>query len=224
MGAPRKVSGIVLDVDDTLYLERDYVASGFQAVSRLIEDEFGVSGFVDRAWAIFLSGRRGDVFDRALCELELARSDDLVAAMVACYRGHVPRISLLADAAHLIGRATRAGMPLAVITDGPAESQWSKIRALGLEAVCDPIIVTSASPGIRPKPDPSAFRHVQEHWAIGPPELVYVGDNPAKDFLAPSGLGWRTVRVRRPGALHERIPGGPDVHQEVVDLSGWSLW
>ena len=57
---------IVFDVDDTLYLERDYVASGLKAVDHEIESTLGVRGFYQQAWPLFADGLRGTVIDQAL--------------------------------------------------------------------------------------------------------------------------------------------------------------
>jgi putative hydrolase of the HAD superfamily len=217
------IEGLVLDVDDTLYLERDYVASGFAAVDSWVEEQLGVSGFGARAWTLFLSGVRGRVFDRTLDALGMRHRDDLIRALVRCYREHEPQISLLPDAAGLIEGAVFAGLRVGVITDGPVESQQAKIRALGLGEWCDPIIMSAAFPGARPKPDSASFILLQEAWALDPAKLVYIGDNPAKDFRAPNDLGWSTVRVRRPGSLHEHLSSGRDVHEDVEDLSAWSV-
>jgi putative hydrolase of the HAD superfamily len=43
---------------------------------------------------------------------------------------------------------------------------------------------------------------VQEAWGLAAEHLVYVGDNPHKDFDAPHDLGWACVRLRLPGQLH----------------------
>ncbi len=45
-----------------------------------------------------------------------------------------------------------------------------------------------------------------------------MADNPAKDFVAPHRLGWRTVRVRRAGGLHAEEPSGADVDVEIAGL------
>ena len=47
--------------------------------------------------------------------------------------------------------------------------------------------------------------------------FVYVGDNPAKDFVAPNAMGWTTIMIRRPGArlIHanaETAAGGAAQH------------
>ena len=70
-------------------------------------------------------------------------------------------------------------------TDGPTATQQAKVRALGLDTLLGFIVCTgSLGPG-RGKPHPLAFERV-ETWAAphGLP-LVYVADNPLKDFVAP---------------------------------------
>lgn len=214
-----RLEGLVLDVDDTLYLERSYVVSGFRAVGAWLAEAHGVDRLTDTALGLFEQGVRGDIFDRALLQLGVDPAAELVAELVDRYRSHQPDIGLLPDAQALLDVSTTRGLPIAVITDGPAESQRAKVAALGIAFACDPIIVTSDHEGVRPKPDASAFALIQQRWGITPASLAYVGDNPLKDFAAPHRLGWRTVRVRRQQGLHQRLSSGSDVHYEVADLA-----
>jgi putative hydrolase of the HAD superfamily len=214
-----RIDGLVLDVDDTLYLERTYVESGFRAVGSWIADTLGIEGFSDAALKTFAAGARGDVFDQVLVRFGVEPTAGLVTELVDRYRAHRPVIQLLPDAAALIARASQLDLPIAVITDGPALSQRLKVESLGISGRCHPIVITSDTPGVRSKPDPSAFRLVERSWGVDPKRLLYIGDNPSKDFLAPRSLGWRTVRVRRSGGLHENAVSGPDVDHEVTDLN-----
>ena len=57
-------------------------------------------------------------------------------------------------------------------------------------------------------------------------QLVYVGDNPAKDFVAPNQRGWMSVQVVRPDGIHDHTrvaDGGAPQHRidsltELMDL------
>ena len=211
---------LVLDVDDTLYLERDYVHSGFLSVGESVHAELGLSGFGERAWEEFQAGRRGDIFDRCLISFDVEPEPSVIRRLVEVYRDHEPTIGLLADAAVFIGDARATGCPLAVITDGPVQSQRAKVHALGLSQIAAPVVLTSELGPDAGKPSPVAFRLVQRELGIEAERLVYVADNPAKDFAAPAELGWRTVRVRRHLSLHVDVPSGPDVELEVEDLHG----
>ena len=209
------ISGVVLDVDDTLYLERDYVRSGFQAVGAWCRDEWGVSDVGERAWALFLGGRRRTTLTDALAASGKDTTDAELQRVVDVYRSHVPRIAAADDAREfLLGHVGR--VRFGVITDGPAVSQRAKCEALGLFAIADPVVIT-ADLGTS-KPDPSVYRIVEDRWSLSGPEVVYVADNPAKDFQAPIQLGWHSVRVRRGGSLHfdEATPEGVT---EVSDLA-----
>src|SRR5690606_9627340 len=126
--------------DDTLYLERDYVRSGFHAVGEHLRRTHGVDGFSRRAWELFESGHRGSTFDVVLAELGLPEA--LVPGLVRVYREHEPDIELLPDAREALGTLSRY-VHLAVISDGPEQSQREKAKALGLERWCDPIVLTA---------------------------------------------------------------------------------
>ncbi len=76
----------VFDIDDTLYLERDYASSGFEAVDDWLREQKHVSGFADAAKRLFTDGRRGDIFDVALTTLGVANIAALVPQLVDVYR------------------------------------------------------------------------------------------------------------------------------------------
>jgi putative hydrolase of the HAD superfamily len=212
---------VVFDVDDTLYLERDYVRSGLLAVDDSVRGRFGVSGVFAAAWEDFLGGRRGDLIDRALVAVGLRPEAVLVTSLLDCYRTHVPAIGLLPDAAAALRTAQATGS-VAVITDGPAASQLGKVKALGLSTWACPVVVTSLCFPGRPKPDPASFAWVQRALGVPAEGCTYVADNPMKDFAGPKALGWHTVRVRRPGSLHEALDAGEDVDLEVGSLAGFA--
>lgn len=212
---------VVWDVDDTLYLERSYAQSGFRAAGDFLERRHGVSGFSDVAWDAFERGARGTIFNVALEVLGVPVSADLIQQLVAVYRRHVPAISLLDDAAAAIASCAERGLAMAVITDGPLPSQRAKVLALGLGEFARPIICTSALGAGFSKPNPQAFEMVADRLDARGGELVYVADNPHKDFRAPRALGWRTLRVRREGGLHAAAPSHEDVDLEVSGLTGF---
>lgn len=188
---------VVLDIDDTLYLERDYARSGFYAVDEYLS-RLGVNGFGDAAWQAFLDGVRGRIFDVAL---EAVGAQFPVGDLVAVYRQHRPDIQLLPDARDFLNAAV-GRVDLAVVTDGPVASQRAKIEALGLSEWIGELVVTSERGSDWPKPSTRSFAYLQDLFGVRSEDCVYYGDNPAKDFLGPVALGWDAVRVRRPGGLH----------------------
>ncbi|MXN67432.1 HAD hydrolase-like protein [Stappia sp. GBMRC 2046] len=193
---------VVFDLDDTLYLERDFAVSGFKAVGKWLLQERSINGFADVCIGLFDEGGRGNIFDRALERSGVAADARLVKSLVEIYRGHEPSISLAQDSERYLANRSRSE-PLALITDGLAETQSAKVRALGLEGVIERIVYTGAlGPGFG-KPHPRAYELV-EAWAapFGLP-LVYVADNPMKDFVTPRARGWLTVQIKRPERVHK---------------------
>jgi putative hydrolase of the HAD superfamily len=208
---------VVFDIDDTLYLEREYVFSGLRAVGEHARRLLGVPDLGDRALALFLDGRRGDLFDRALASLGMDPNSAVVEELVAVYRAHEPVIAMTEDAMAAVSRL-RNTTRLACLTDGPIESQRAKARVLGLAALVSSVVFTADLGDGYGKPHPRAFEQLERRFGTGGGRVAYVADNPSKDFTAPHALGWRTVRVRRPLSLHVLADSGDDVDAELVDM------
>jgi putative hydrolase of the HAD superfamily len=213
-------SVVVFDLDDTLYLERDFVRSGFAAVGAWLASQHGVRGFEACAWRLFEAGRRGDIFDQVLPRLGIDPGRALIGRLVRVYREHRPSIRLEPAAADLLARLS-GRCHLAVLTDGFHDTQRRKIAALGLESRCRTIVCTDQWGREHWKPSPKGFVHIQNALGAAPERCIYIGDNPAKDFRAPKALGWRTLRLRHPQGEHARaaaISPLDDADQTVTDL------
>ena len=190
---------IAFDLDDTLYLERDFAFSGFSAVGDVIAARHGIPGFAALCGALFDSPHRPAIFNEALrrCGLQGVQS---VPELVAIYRGHSPQIALCPDAARFLRGRDGFGL----ITDGPEATQRAKIAALGLAPFLDQVIPTGQwGPGFG-KPHPRAYEAIAD--AAGGRRCVYVADNGAKDFVTPRRMGWLCVQILRPGRVHDGSP------------------
>jgi putative hydrolase of the HAD superfamily len=199
--ASTEIKCVVFDIDDTLYLERDYVRSGFRAVGKWAHGALGVNSFFDEAWKCFELGRRGNVFNVALETFAILPSEELIRTMVSIYRGHDPAICLLSDSEECL-RSVNGKAFVGIISDGPLLAQQMKVGRLGLTSRCNHIILTESIGVEYSKPHPRAFIQMQEVANCAPETCIYIADNPIKDFIAPNRLGWRTIRVRRPGGIH----------------------
>jgi putative hydrolase of the HAD superfamily len=209
--------GIVFDLDDTLFLERDYVRSGFIHVARTVgrsADE--VQAIEDWLIAAFEAGVRGDTFDRLLAAQPALAARVTVGDLVTIYRGHPPSIALLPGATEIFRTLAAGGARVAILSDGPFASQDAKSLALGLRSWFDPIVLTASMAGAS-KPGLAGFESIRTAWQLSHDELAYVADNPRKDFVGPRRLGWRTVRVRMPGQLTYALEATDEAHQPDVE-------
>lgn len=187
-----QIKGVIFDLDDTLYSEKEYVRSGFKEVS----DYLG-SGHEEKLWSYFESGKP------AIDELlkQLGREDDK-AEVLDIYRAHKPSIHLYPGVIEMIIEMKEKGIKVGIITDGRPEGQRNKLESLGLNSV-DDIIITDELGGIQfRKPCDIAFRILMTKWRLNPDEVVYVGDNPAKDFQAPQQLGMKCIWFKNPDGIY----------------------
>lgn len=200
--------GVAFDLDDTLYLERDYVKSGFRAVAEHVAA--GDGGLAERAfvlmWEGFLGGARGTTFNTLLATFPELGERHAITELVACYREHAPSIDFLPGAEDLLLELQTRGVRLAVISDGPLVSQAAKAAALGVSRYAEPVVLTDAWGHSYWKPHARAFETVAEAFGLPPERLLYVGDNPEKDFHAPTRLGWRSVRLKLPEQVRHHLP------------------
>jgi len=206
---------IVFDLDDTMYLERDFAFSGFRAVGNWVRDELRIEEFEATCRTLFEKGERQHVFDQALALLLGSAPAEIIARLIDVYRGHAPDISLAPDADRALRRfSARTGL----ITDGPSATQRAKVRALGLEGRIACILLTGELGPNAGKPSPVAFRQMERLSGASVGSLVYVADNPLKDFVTPRRRGWRTVMIERPGRIH-RAPAPSAAHLAEVRLT-----
>lgn len=179
-----EIKGVIFDLDDTLYSEKEYVKSGFKAVS----DYLG-GGYEDELWQFFEAGK--PAIDNLLTQLD--RLDEKQAALDV-YREHEPRIHLYDGVEELIKQLKKQGKKVGIITDGRPAGQEKKIAALNLGLQVDDIIITDELGGVQfRKPCDIAFRILQRRWRLPASQIVYVADNPNKDFQAPQQIGMKSL-------------------------------
>lgn len=189
-----QIKGVIFDLDDTLYGEKEYVKSGYKAVSGYLG-----GGYEERLWSFFEEGKP------AIDELlkELGREDNK-AEVLEVYRSHKPAIHLYPGVAEMIEELKAKGIKVGIITDGRPEGQRSKLDALGLDV--DDVIITDELGGVQfRKPCDIAFRILVTRWRVNPADVVYIGDNPTKDFQAPQQLGIKTAYFSNPDGLYKGI-------------------
>jgi putative hydrolase of the HAD superfamily len=217
---------VAFDLDDTLYPEREFVRSGFMAVARRLAD-LGVidaESFFNTAAGLFAAGARGTIFNLALERLAVVFPAARIEELVRVYREHPPQIRPFAGSPKLLKLLKAKGVILALISDGPWETQQNKLRALGLEPYFDHLVFTGAHGADWGKPSPRAFLEVMEVSGVPAAACVYVADNPKKDFAGPNRLGWQTIRVREKMGLYSNAAPQPGGEPKATVNTFAGLW
>jgi putative hydrolase of the HAD superfamily len=213
---------IVFDLDDTLYPERAYVASGFQAVGRWLESRFGIPA--DEASGqfreLFDTGARTDTFDQWLSRRGFAELD-LAKRMVQIYRSHRPDISPFSGTEDLLTRL-HASYRLALLSDGDVDVQRRKLQQLKLGRFFDEVLFSDEYGSQHRKPSTFPFRKILQRLGVKGEESIYVADNPIKDFLGARQSGMYTIRVRAPKGIYSHLEPisveyAPDIVVQSLD-------
>jgi len=84
---------------------------------------------------------------------------------------------------------------LGLLTNGPSDMQWEKIRSLGFGDTFDAIVV-AGDIGVF-KPDRLAFQSLLDRLGVRASESLFVGDTYGMDIIGAHEAGMRTVMIRR---------------------------
>lgn len=186
---------LIFDLDDTLYPEQSFVEGGFRAVAEHAKVTWGwddIGAFRDLSEIILRDGR-GAVFDTWL-RAHNSYSRSRVAECIRIYRYHDPSIELYPEAESFL-RQLNPKTPLYLVTDGNKLVQQRKIEALVLGNKFRKLFITHRFGLSAAKPSTLCFEKIRAIEACQWDSMVYVGDNPAKDFVNLKKLGVFTVRV-----------------------------
>jgi len=187
---------VVFDLDDTLYDELTFVKSGFLKVAEYVNKTYGINP--DTAYGIMCSeldaNGRGRVFDTLLLAYAVY-STSAVRKCVSVYRGHPPDITLNPDALRCLDRLAQFNKY--VVTDGNKIVQRNKAWALGLFPVMKKIFITHEYGKRNAKPSAHCFNRIAQMEKTPPGNIVYIADNPQKDFINIKKLGFKTIRIRQ---------------------------
>lgn len=189
---------VVFDLDDTLYEEMTFVRSGFKSVARLLNEQFQVDAqeAFELMCDVLEKEGRGRVFNRVLSHYRLETRRNVMRCLSE-YRLHQPLIELSSDADLVLSRLKELGYPVYIVTDGNKNVQYNKIKSLGLEERVEKCYITYRYGHHRSKPSPYCFELIAKKENVRFDEIVYVGDNPNKDFVGIKPLGFRTIRIRK---------------------------
>lgn len=189
------IEGVIFDLDDTLYSEKDYVRSGYKSIAYYFPQ---VENMADKLWEVFEQG--GKPIDEVFAAEGLLSYKD---EALRIYRFHEPEITLYPGVKEMLLRLHLHGKKLGIITDGRLEGQKAKLDALGLRTQIDEIIITDEFGGIEyRKPNPIAFLEMQRRLDVPFEKMCYIGDNPKKDFIAPQMLGMMSYYFKNERGLY----------------------
>lgn len=205
MGTPR-LKAVVFDLDDTLAPELLFVKSGYKAVAKELSKK--CSKNESEIYSLLLKAfdeSHQNVFNRVMKECGLSDEKEAVLELVKVYREHDIDTTIYTfydDAERLLEELRDKGVKLGVLSDGFSVSQHKKALALGLDKLFDEIIFTEDLGKACAKPSPVGFDKLLEKFGVAEEEMLYVGDNPNKDFAIKNVRSIMTARIVRPDGVY----------------------
>ncbi len=150
---------------------------------------------------------------------------EIAAAASAWFRANrFHGLELFPDTIRVLEEIRRAGHPIGLITNGPAEVQRAKIELLGVGDLVDFALV-SGEFGVE-KPDPAIFMAALDLGGREPEEAIHVGDMLEYDVAGANNAGIRSVWMNRRGVTRDANTPTPAHETANLDemaalLRGW---
>jgi len=113
-----------------------------------------------------------------------------------------------------LDRLKRAGMRLAILSNGNPEMLEPMVKASGLAAQFEAVLSVDAV-GVY-KPDSKVYRLVEARCGVKPGKVCFLSSN-CWDAHGAAHFGFSTVWVNRPGAPDDNLPGA--LAAQIRDLS-----
>ena len=228
---------VFFDVDDTLYdhlsplrealqetvgladeMPYEDIYYRFRYYSDLLSEEKNLSAVPEEEALADMRRRR---FMLALAEFGVFLNEIEAEAAQTAYVNRQFQIQPFPGAMELMETLTHSGVKVGLITNGPAEHQQKKLKALQVERyIPENLIFVSGGVGYA-KPDVRLFEHVNAITETSPEHSYHVGDSWRNDVVGAIKAGWTVLwfNHRNADAESEHRPHFTVHHyQEIADI------
>ena len=202
-----KMIGLVFDADDTLY---EQIVPFENAYKSLFDIDIDMEQFylLSRYYSDvkFEASRNGEMtmdeyhiyrIHEAAKDLDVFLTDEQALNMQKEYKKNQQKLQMSNITISILELAKENNVKLGIITNGPSEHQWSKVKALGVERWIDKEnIIVSGDYSIN-KPDIRIFEIMQERLQLPNDSLYYIGDSLENDIVGANNAGWKAIWINR---------------------------
>ena len=215
------IKAVIFDLDDTLISEYEFVASGYAFVSERLEKRLDhkAAEIEARLWELSKE-TYSNAFNRLFDSYGISYTKEEIRELILAYRNHPAATRFYPDAPGTLKALKERKILTGIISDGDPGRQRNKISSAidgmtGDHAFAsdeadspvdywfDEIILNDEFGGaLYRKPNPKGFYEMASRLGVDPSEMIYVGDNPAKDFHISADLPVRTARIIRENGIY----------------------
>jgi putative hydrolase of the HAD superfamily len=209
------IKAVVFDLDDTLISEKKYVFNIFRMISYEISKKVSVESnkLHDLMKKLFEEDSMY-VFDRLIKKIPVIKNFYTVDKLISMYRECYPEIDVYDDVYETMAYLYQRKIKLGIITDGYFNTQSHKIDKLNNKELISQVIINDENNKKAWKPAIYSFNEICVRLNVKPNELIYVGDNPQKDFYVGKSLNIITVRIIRDDSIKKNLPYYLDIKEK----------
>ena len=207
---------IIFDLDDTLYSRQSFVRSGIENVVDFIylknkkKSKKNLFKILSKVYQNYNIKLKLNFFLK-----ELFLSKKYLKDCINIFRYSKKKIFLYKDAKNILKFYKKKCY---LITDGNKLVQQGKIHQLGIKKFFKKIFITNIY-GIKyQKPSLFCFKKIKRLEKCSFDQMVYIADNPKKDFVNCNKVGILTVRLLRGEFKNLKVTRNFDAKYKIKDL------
>jgi len=205
---------LVFDLDDTLYDSRKFTNQGFNNVATFLSKKTKIKkkNILKEINKIYYSEKKY-TFNKLLKFYSLKKN--LLASLINIYRYSKKNLNLYKDAQYLLKKIDKKKTFL--LTDGNKLMQGKKIKYLALNKYFKKILKTNQYGLKYNKPSNYCFSIICKNMNCKMTDIVYIGDNPNKDFIIKQS-GVVTIRLLRGIYRNQKLGKKKEADYEIKNL------
>lgn len=188
--------GFILDLDNTLYDENQYLYNVF--LDFWTKYFFTQENFEDICTQTLSDKTRlysKDIFKTFLELTPLGYTQNHHNELFSIYTSIQCKLSLYEDAQEFLDFLKKQGYQIAILTNGPIQAQKNKVKNL---KITDIPVFYAREDGIEyEKPHPKAFLKVLNYFRLSPKDCCMIGDNPYTDIEGADKVGILPILLKR---------------------------
>ncbi len=188
---------VIFDLDDTLYIEKQFVFSGLSAVSNFIKKKYKINSLktFNDLKNYYTKKERVNILDFILKKNNVFNKKNLIQ-LINIYRSHKPNIKIDNKNKNILFKLSKKNN-IYLVTDGNKLVQKNKIEALKIKKFFKKIFITHQYAIKYSKPSLFCFNIIRKLEKCNWNDLIYIGDDPNKDFLNLNIKKAITIRINQ---------------------------
>jgi len=215
---------VIFDLDDTLISEKSFALSAFGEISielsKVIKKP--TSAIYEELVSLY-NESANYIFNRILEKNNIHLNKNFIEDLIYIYRNHKPNIKLSDEVVKLLLHLKKAGFHLGLITDGFKSTQRNKVISLELDKYIEIIVITDELGDNREfwKPSEKPYTVIKDYFNVEYNEMIYIGDNINKDFIAPIKLGMESILYSNKNSIyHEESKKSTGIYTvtKIIDI------